>query len=204
MSQFLVNNWPVIYCVIGFIYWLDCVFIRKLEAREYPLMGWVWFLGWPLFILMHIGIWITKKIVNEEEDILKNDEYLIPGKSYERLFREYQRYGSLWIYVDYDNTIYDFHKKGYTYQNLIEVLILAKAIGNKIVIFTANPDHGEVYRHCESIGLEIEGINIDGHKLGWESRKPFYNLLLDDRAGLESAYKDLKKLVNHVFQHQIG
>lgn len=36
-----------------------------------------------------------------------------------------------------------------------------------------------------------------------ETRKPYYNILLDDRAGLKEAYQNLKKLTNDIQNKQI-
>lgn len=123
------------------------------------------------------------------------DEFLIPHASFKRLYEEYKKYGSLSIGIDFDNTIFDYHNKGYDYSCVIDVVIRAQELGNKLHIFTANPDHDKVKAHCAEKGIIIEGINTDGHSLGWESRKPFYSILLDDRAGLLSAYTDLLQLV---------
>jgi hypothetical protein len=123
------------------------------------------------------------------------DEFLIPNANFMRLYEEYKRYGSLSIGVDFDNTIYDYHKKGYGYETVIDLCIRAVELGMKVHIFTANPDHALVTQYCAEKGIQIEGINTCGVKLGWESRKPFYSLLLDDRAGLISAVDDLERLV---------
>lgn len=123
------------------------------------------------------------------------DEFLIPHANFKRLYEEYKKYGSLGIGVDFDNTIFDYHKKGYKYESVINLVIRAQELGNKIFIFTANPDHEKVKQHCKENGIVIEGINI-GLGLDWETSKPFYSILLDDRAGLISAYEDLLQLVS--------
>ena len=124
------------------------------------------------------------------------DEFLIPNANFKRLYEEMKQYGSISIGVDFDNTIYDYHKKGYKYGTVINLLLRAEAVGMHIHIFSANPDHDKISKHCEDKGIKIKGINTDGVKLGWESRKPFYSLLLDDRAGLISAVEDLAQLVH--------
>jgi len=131
------------------------------------------------------------------------DEFLIPHANFKRLYEEYKKYGSLAIGVDFDNTIFDYHNKGYNCSTVIDLVIRAQRLGNKIHIFTANPDHDKVKAHCEAEGIIIEGINT-GFDLGWESRKPFYNLLLDDRAGLISAVEDLSQLVQILEIEAIG
>jgi hypothetical protein len=124
------------------------------------------------------------------------DEFLIPHANFKRLYEEFKQYGSLSIGVDFDNTVHDFHKKGYKYPIVTELLKRAQRLGMSIHIFTANPDHDLVKNHMEGLGVLISGINTDGVVLGWESRKPFYSLLLDDRAGLISAVDDLNILIN--------
>lgn len=126
------------------------------------------------------------------------DEFLIPHSNFKRLYEEFKKYGSLSIGLDFDNTIYDYHKKGYNYEEVINLVKRAQNLGMAIHIFTANPDKELVEKHCKEKGIKIEGINTDGVKLNWISRKPFYSLLLDDRAGLPSAVQDLSMLVNEL------
>lgn len=132
------------------------------------------------------------------------DEFLIPYANFKRLYEEYKKYGSISIGLDFDNTVFDYHKKGYSYDTVIGLIIRAQALGMKIHIFTANPDHKLVETYCHEKGIHIQGINTCGVKLGWESRKPFYSLLLDDRAGLISAVEDLERLINVLEDEKIG
>lgn len=131
------------------------------------------------------------------------DEFLIPYATFKRLYEEVKKYGSISIGVDFDNTIHDFHKKGYSYDTVIGLVMRAQDLGMKIHIFTANPDHQLVTDFCKDKGIHIEGINTDGVDLGWKSRKPFYSLLLDDRAGLVSAVEDLTRLVEVLEMEQL-
>lgn len=124
------------------------------------------------------------------------DEYLVPHANFKRLYEEFKQYGSLSIGVDFDNTVNDYHKKGYTYPVVSQLLRRARKLGMAIHVFSANPDVDLIRRRMTELGIGIEGINTDGVKLGWESRKPFYSILLDDRAGLISAVDDLSMLVN--------
>lgn len=126
------------------------------------------------------------------------DEYLIPYANFKRLYEEFNKYGSLSIGVDFDGTLYDYHKKGYKHIQVIELVKRAQTLGMKIHIFTANEKPEFVEQYAKDLGINIEGINTDGIKLGWESRKPFYSLLLDDRAGLISAFQDLEMLCDQL------
>lgn len=126
------------------------------------------------------------------------DEYLIEGKSYERLLSEYQKYGSLTIGFDFDGTVHDYHKTGATYNLVIQLLRDLKEIGCDLLCWTAYKDHSYVIKFLEENNIPFDGVNTDGIKLPWESRKPFMSALLDDRAGLIQVYKDLRKLVDTV------
>lgn len=51
------------------------------------------------------------------------DFYLQPGNSYKRLEDEFKKYGKLIFCVDFDDTIYDFHKTG----RIMSVLMKSQA-----------------------------------------------------------------------------
>ena len=125
------------------------------------------------------------------------DEYLIEGASYERLEREYEKHQNLVVGVDFDSTIHDYHKKGHTYDLVKQLLRDLKKLNCTIICWTAYEKHDYVREFFESNNLPLDGINTDGIKLPWETRKPFFNVLIDDRAGLKSVYEDLRKLADH-------
>jgi hypothetical protein len=62
-------------------------------------------------------------------------------------------------------------------------------------VFTANSDLELVKSHITKLGLPLDGINQDPPFWQPNGRKPFYSILLDDRAGLPSAYRQLKAVV---------
>lgn len=124
------------------------------------------------------------------------DEFLQPNKSFLRLLEEYKKYGSLTIGCDFDGTLYDYHKKGTTYDMVVELLReLQQLSGIKIVIWTAAEDLVKVEKYLIDNNIPFNGINSGGIKLPWESKKPFFSCLLDDRAGLIQTYSELKLLV---------
>lgn len=129
------------------------------------------------------------------------DEYLTPGASYERLYREYKKHGSLCIGYDFDGTVNDYHKKGTSYTMVIQLLRDLKELGCKLICWTAYKDIGYVAGFLEKNNIPFDGINTDGIKLPWESRKPFFSALLDDRAGLHQVYTELSLLV-HIIKYE--
>lgn len=124
------------------------------------------------------------------------DEFLKPSASYHRLYDEYKRYGSLCIGFDFDGTVHDYHKKGHTYNMVVNLLRdLKNELGCKLICWTAYMEHSYVMSYLLENNIPFDGINIDGIALPWETRKPFFSALLDDRAGLIQVYEDLTRLV---------
>jgi hypothetical protein len=122
------------------------------------------------------------------------DEYLVPNSSFLRLYKEYQQYGSLVIAFDFDNTVYDYHIKGGTYNNVIDLLINLKEIGCYLICFTANSNTKFVEDYLRFCNIPFDGINENPPFFKSEMRKIYYNVLLDDRAGLSQVYQELNLL----------
>lgn len=130
---------------------------------------------------------------------MKGDKFIDePGSSYKRLITEYEKHGSLVIGFDFDGTVRDFHKEGYEFPKMRQLLRDLKGIGCKLVCWTAYKDHQEVMELLNEWEIPFDSINGNGIDLGYESRKPFFSALLDDRAGLKDVYSDLKRLLDHV------
>lgn len=123
------------------------------------------------------------------------DEFLETGKSLRRLVEEYNKFGSLTIGFDFDGTVYDYHQTGATYDYVIDLLRDLKKINCKLICWTAQKDLPFVETFLTENDIPFDGINTNGIELGWESRKPFFSALLDDRAGLKQVYEDLRMVV---------
>ena len=123
------------------------------------------------------------------------DEFLETGKSLQRLLDEYKKYGSLVVGFDFDGTVYDYHKSGATYNEVIELLRDLKKINCRLICWTAQSDLTFVENFLIENNIPFDGINTEGIALGWDSRKPFFSALLDDRAGLKQVYDELKAVV---------
>lgn len=126
------------------------------------------------------------------------DEYLIPNKSFLRLLEEYKKYGSLAVGVDFDGTIHDYHKTGASYEMVRQLVRDLNSIGCKIYIWTAYKDLEYVKQFCINNNIPQDGINEGGIPLPWESKKPFFSVLLDDRAGLQQVYQELDLLIKTI------
>ena len=115
-----------------------------------------------------------------------------------RLLDDYKRHGNLIVAFDFDNTIYDYHEIGCTFNDVICLLKECSELGFTMVLFTANEEKEKLdfcKEYCLKNGIRVDYINESPIM---KTRKPYYNILLDDRAGLESAYKTLKAVVSNI------
>lgn len=123
------------------------------------------------------------------------DRYLSSSLSVFRLFQEYKHYGKLYVAIDFDHTLYDYDQIGDTFPKLKEIIRKAQEKGCIMILFTAR--EGEklefAVNHCKSFGFIPDYIN---ESPVMQTRKPFYSILLDDRAGLNEAYQTLSLVLN--------
>jgi hypothetical protein len=131
------------------------------------------------------------------------DKYLQEDSSYNRLYVEYIKYGSLIVAVDFDDTLYDFHKDGSSYEMVKQLVRELKGIGCYIIIWTGNQDIDLVVSYLKDNNVPYDSINDEApisKKLLGDAipRKVYANVYIDDRAGLFQVYNDLKKLIENV------
>lgn len=132
------------------------------------------------------------------------DEFLHPTANFDRLLTEFRRYGSLTIGFDFDGTVNDYHETGASYEMVRQLLRDLHLIGCKLVCWTAYKDLGYVADFLDKNSIPFHSINEGGIPLPWESKKPFFSALLDDRAGLLEMYTTLRKLVDTVVSEKAG
>lgn len=132
-----------------------------------------------------------------------NHPYYTEG-AFNRLLAEYLKYDTLYIAFDFDNTIWDYdtYKDKYednhdaVHWDIVELLKGCKKMGLKLILWTSCPDEeSEKIKTdlCSAWGIEPDYINWSPLSPG--TTKPHFNLLLDDRAGLESSVQMLSKLL---------
>lgn len=103
--------------------------------------------------------------------------------------------------VDFDNTIRPV-KPDSSCEEVIELLRRCSK-NPKITlclwsICGSQEEEQEKLNYCESLGISIDYINYSPFQIGsYSERKQYFNVLLDDRAGLESAYNNLKYVLDN-------
>lgn len=128
------------------------------------------------------------------------DYYLNENHVYDRLKNEYKKYGKIIISYDFDGTIFDFHNQGFTYDNVINLLKRFKNYAYFIVYTASKKSRFKIIREYldensipyDTINKNIETLNIP------QEGKLYYNILLDDRAGLKESYYLLLRLINEI------
>lgn len=138
----------------------------------------------------HISINSSSKRMREIKD-----PYLDDYKCIERLLENWREHGSIIIAFDFDNTIFDYYNKGYDYPNIIGLLKECKTMGCTLILYTCCDESKYEFmkEKCAECGIIIDYINESPSNIPFVGKKIYYNILLDDRAGLRSAYNILKK-----------
>lgn len=136
------------------------------------------------------------------------DKYLIIDSSYDRLLLEYKKYNSIIVAVDYDDTLFDFHNVGGSYEMVKQLIRDLHSIGCKIIIWTGNEDIDSIknYLNLNNVPYDLinDNLQINGKYVsGKDSRKIYANVYIDDRAGLIQVYKDLCRLVKQIKDEKI-
>lgn len=121
---------------------------------------------------------------------------------YERLRQDYLVHHSLFVAYDYDNTVYDYHNQGIDYADIITLLRVCKELGFTLILFTGNEGE-KLERIKEDLKKRDIPFDLINENPLMPTRKPYYNILLDDRAGLMEAYVHLKKLTDEIRNKEI-
>lgn len=129
---------------------------------------------------------------------MTSNSFLNDRLAIDRLKREYLEHKNLVIGMDFDNTVFDFHNQGLDLQPVIDLMKKCSNLGFTMCLWSKTIKEGEAVRkawHCaQKLGITIDCINrsplLPKHDSQWPD-KPFFSILLDDRAGLSAAYNIL-------------
>lgn len=126
------------------------------------------------------------------------DFYLSTDNCYKRLEDEFNKYGKLIFCVDFDDTIYDFHKTGRKYDDVISLLHRWEPYSEVIIHTGAGEERcPEIEKYLLENNIKYKGINCDS-SIVTGGRKPYANVYIDDRGGLPLVYEMLFTLITKI------
>jgi hypothetical protein len=132
------------------------------------------------------------------------NSYLNDQKAIDRLYNEYKKYKRLIIGFDFDCTIYDYHNENLEVQPIIDLLREASDLNFVMCLHTLSLKYNDLVKkedYTKKLGINVHYINtspILSNSYPIEFKKPFYSILLDDRAGLSSSYNILKETIKKI------
>ena len=119
-----------------------------------------------------------------------------------RLVDQYKRNKQLIIAYDIDDTVRPFHSA--TCATIESSIRAAKhVLGAYLIVYTSNPDIDGVKKYLNDNDIPYDSINENAPFAPTSGGKLFYNLLLDDKAGLAQADSVLRDLIYLVMNNHI-
>jgi hypothetical protein len=126
---------------------------------------------------------------------MSRDHYASDMNAVIRLVSEWKKYGKIVIAYDFDNTVFDYHNEGHTYPEVIELLRQCNEFGAYLVVYSSSTEdrYPFIMEYLDKNNIPYDSINETMPALNLPlGGKLYYNILLDDRAGLKSAIYQLK------------
>jgi hypothetical protein len=135
------------------------------------------------------------------------DEYRKALKSYEWKYETYKlieatkKHGKIIVGVDFDDTIFPLRDNEYIAKRAEDLVALLGELREYITLclWTVADEQSLVYKIALMDEWGIKPDYINSSPVSYEEvRKPFFNLLLDDKAGLNEAIEILKEYKAYV------
>ena len=135
----------------------------------------------------------------------REDPFMDESICVDRLVTEWRKHGRILIATDFDDSVFGFHDPTDTHPKMLALLKECSDMGCLITIFTAaTPTRWDMMREfLETRGVKVASINKNAIELPYGNwGKPYWNILVDDRAGLPSAYRVLKAAAAEIKKDQ--
>lgn len=119
----------------------------------------------------------------------------------DKIISVYDKHGSIIIAVDFDDTIYNYSGQNFNVEYVIDLLKRSVDILNaKLILFTCREGDllDQALQYCRSVNLSFDAINTSLETYTYPSRKPFYNVLLDDKASLPECCEAIETLMYYL------
>jgi hypothetical protein len=131
------------------------------------------------------------------------EEFFTNQRFIDVLINDYKEHGNIIVAFDFDDTIQP-SKGGISCEPVVKLLQVCSALGFTMICYTArtlNSDINMVKDTCKKLNIKCDYVNEESDAIKAEreyehDNKIFYNIFLDDRAGLVSAFEILLGFVN--------
>lgn len=133
------------------------------------------------------------------------DPYLDDNMCIDRLVENWKLHNGIIIAFDFDNTVFDYYDNGYGYDKVIKLLKECKDMGCILILSTCCDESKFKFikNKCIEVRIQIDYINESPPYIPFTGNKIYYNIMLDDRAGLSAAYiilyKTKERIKNETF-----
>lgn len=126
-----------------------------------------------------------------------------PAYTFLRLVEQYQANDRLIIAYDFDDTVSPCHSSGcWRAQSVIRAA--KEHLNAYLIVYTSNPNTERIKEFLDKENIPYDVINENAPFVNCNNGcKIFYNLLLDDKAGLHQAIGDLEALIDGVINKTI-
>lgn len=135
----------------------------------------------------------------------RSDPFIYRENAKRRLVEEYKKYGKLIIAYDFDYTVHNYREEDtYTYDVVMNLLREWRPYA-KLVVFSASPESRFDYikEYLNNHHVPFDAINEDIIARPYETRKIYYNVFLDDRAGLGEVVQILTEILKDIKENNI-
>ena len=135
---------------------------------------------------------------------LKLNNIITPNSpEVKKLVRNYMTHKTIIVAFDYDDTIFPYSKDYDTefFKEVHNLLIECKSLGYYLILYTCNGSdrYEDMMQYMDDNNIPYDAINKNSPAFGGDSttNKIFYNILLDDKAGLKQSISTLR-MVNNI------
>lgn len=123
-----------------------------------------------------------------------------------KITKAYNTHGSLIVGVDFDDTVFPFSKNEENVERcrrVVNILLsLKKEMGIDLILclYSVADEQSLVYKEhiMDCYGLKPQYVNEGPMDNKWGSKKPFFNILLDDKTGLNDSMETLREFIEVV------
>jgi len=120
----------------------------------------------------------------------------------------YNKYNKIIVGVDFDDTIFPYNKSKYNEDRCKRVREILVKLQDYIILclFTVADEQSLVYKTeiMKLYGLDAKYINSSPIENWGKCRKPYFNILLDDKAGLNETINNLEELYKEIKIREIN